>query len=58
MVFQGVEHKVKGGSIVSVGGELPYYLEIQTSKLLDLLVALSRQNNGQDKALRDKINRY
>ncbi|MBD2167322.1 DUF559 domain-containing protein [Calothrix membranacea FACHB-236] len=58
MVFQGVEHKVKGGSIVSIGGKLPYYLEVQTSKLLDLLVILSRQNNSQEKTLRDKINRY
>jgi hypothetical protein len=53
----GIEHQVKGSSLVPVGGKLPYYLEVQTGKLLDLLVVISRENNN-DRNLRTKIRNY
>jgi hypothetical protein len=56
-MVQGIEHKFKGNSIVPIGGKLPYYLELQTSKLLDLLVVISKKNDN-DRNLRTKINRY
>jgi hypothetical protein len=53
----GIEHQVKGSSLVPVGGKLPYYLEVQTGKLLDLLVVISRENNN-DRNLRTKMRNY
>lgn len=45
-MFEGKkEYQVKGGSIVSIGGKLPYYLEAPVDKLLNFLVALSDQKN-------------
>ena len=33
----GKEHKVRDTKIVSFGGKLPYYLELQTGKIIDVL---------------------
>ncbi len=56
-MVQGIEHQVKGSSIVPIGGKLKYYLELKTGKLLDLLVQLSTESNNTTN-LRKKINNY
>ena len=40
MELQGVEHKGNESAIAPIGGKLPYSLELQSSKVLDVLVAL------------------
>ncbi|MBD2771394.1 DUF2726 domain-containing protein [Iningainema tapete] len=54
----GVEHRVSGGSLIPLGGQLPYYLEMQTSKLLDVLVGIAFTIQRTDQNLRQRINRY
>jgi len=57
----GIEHKVTGGALIPLSGHLPYYLELRTGKLLDvLLVLFSAQinHNKNQKLLREKINRW
>jgi hypothetical protein len=57
----GIEHRVAGGALVPLGGQLPYYLELRTGKLLDvLLVLFSSQinHNKNQRVLREKINRW
>jgi hypothetical protein len=55
----GVEHRVSG--LVPIGGKLPYCREVQTSKLLDLLLDLNNElstGGGQSDAMREKANRW
>lgn len=57
----GIEHKVTGGALVPLSGHLPYYLELRTGKLLDvLLVLLSLPSSHANKQaeLRSKINKW
>ncbi|NJN13336.1 MAG: hypothetical protein HC815_37650 [Richelia sp. RM1_1_1] len=55
--IQGVEHRADSSSLVPIGGQLPYYLELRTNKLLDFLVAItSVQKAGKD--FRKRINSY
>ena len=51
----GKEHNVSSSSVVSIGGKLPLYQELKTSKLLDILTIFS---SSSDKNLRKKINRW
>ncbi|MBR8836148.1 MAG: DUF559 domain-containing protein [Stigonema ocellatum SAG 48.90 = DSM 106950] len=52
----GVEHKVSGGSLIPIGGKLPYYLEMQTNKLLDFLVGIFSAAGKSEPNLRRRIN--
>ena len=52
----GKEHHVSGGSIVSINGKLPYYQELRTSVLLNVLITFSSKSSNKD--LRKKINRW
>ena len=55
--IQGVEHRADSTSLVPIGGQLPYYLEVRTNKLLDFLVGItSTQNSGRN--FRKRINAY
>lgn len=48
----GIEHQLGSSALVPIGGRLPYYLELQTGRLLDLLMSLSpptRINNFREK---------
>ena len=51
----GIEHRVSSKSLVSLGGKLPYYQELRTSTLLNVLLIMSGQKG---KANRKKINRW
>ena len=44
---RGTEHHVSNSSLVSIGGELPYYLELRTGKLLDLLLSLGNRKGTE-----------
>jgi len=57
----GIERKVTGGALVPLCSHLPYYLELKTGKLLDVLLVLfsSRINqNSHQKEFREKINKW
>ncbi|GAB1541677.1 hypothetical protein NUACC21_43490 [Scytonema sp. NUACC21] len=56
LTLEGVERNADSTSIIPIGGQLPYYLEVQTSKLLDFLVSTSNKNF--DKSLRKRINTF
>jgi hypothetical protein len=40
MELQGIEHQNNESAIAPIGGSLPYSLEIRTSQLLDVLLAV------------------
>ena len=52
-IERGIEHRVPSNSLVPVGGKLPYFQELRTSSLLDVILMVSEQT-GQ--ANREKIN--
>ncbi|MEM8828503.1 MAG: DUF559 domain-containing protein [Cyanobacteria bacterium P01_G01_bin.19] len=52
----GKEHQVSSSSIVSINGTLPYYQELRTSVLLDVLITFS--SKPSKKNLRQKINQW
>lgn len=57
----GIEHKVAGGALVPLGSHLPYYLELRTGKLLDVLLVLfpSQSNHANRQTeLRSKISKW
>jgi very-short-patch-repair endonuclease len=57
--LEGKEHKAKGSPMVPIGGELPYYVELTTSKLLNLLLDIFKDKvKGSRSAFRKKINQY
>lgn len=39
--LEGVERNTGRNAIVPIGGKLPYVFEMQTTKLLDVILALS-----------------
>lgn len=49
------EHQVASSSLVSINGKLPYYQELRTSILLNVLVTFSGK---KDKNIRKKINQW
>jgi very-short-patch-repair endonuclease len=54
-IENGKEHQVSSSSLVSINGKLPYYQELRTSTLLNVLTTFSSK---QDKNLRKKINQW
>ena len=40
MELQGIEHNSNESAIAPIGGKLPYSLELQSSKILDILLTL------------------
>lgn len=57
----GIEHRVPGGALVPLGGQLAYYLELRTGKLLDVLLVLfpSQSNHAtRQTEFRNKINKW
>lgn len=57
--FEGIERQVDGGALVPIGSNLPYRLELRTSKLLDVLLELfsSRiSQSGKRSEIKKKIN--
>lgn len=50
----GIEHR-SSNSLVSIGGKLPYYQELRTTSLLNVLLIMSQQKG---KANRKRINRW
>lgn len=52
----GVERQVTGSALVPIGGKLPNYIEIQTSKLLDVFVVIIPNNQFDRSTYRQKIN--
>lgn len=41
--IDGIEHKTQNSALVSMGSKLPFYIEVQTSKLLNLLLDLTNK---------------
>lgn len=59
MGLEEKEHKVKSHQIVSLGGKLPYFLELQTGKILDVLLDFFKNHPNlptNRKEARNKIN--
>lgn len=54
-IENGIERRVSSNSLVSVGGKLPYYQELRTSSLLNVLLIMSKQRGKEN---RKKINRW
>lgn len=57
--FEGIERQVDGGALVPTESNLPYRLELRTSKLLDVLLELfsSRiSQSGKRSESKKKIN--
>lgn len=55
------EHNVKSSQIISLGGKLPYYLELPTGKILDVLLELFQNSSSlpkNRKEARSKINHW
>ena len=50
------EHQLTSSALVPIGGELPYYQELQTGKLLNFLTAPFRSSDRQ--VLREKLKRW
>jgi Protein of unknown function (DUF559) len=54
-IENGIEHRVSSNSIVSLGGKLPYYQELRTKILLDVLFIIYEQKSVGG---RKKINQW
>lgn len=55
----GKEHYTRGTNLVPIGGKLPYYLELQTGKILDIFITLFQDKLPRDrKQARTKINNW
>ena len=54
-IEDGKEHRVSSNSLVSLGGKLPYYQELRTSVLLNVLITFSAK---KDRNIRKKINQW
>ena len=54
-IEDGREHHVSSNSLVSLGGKLPYYQELRTSVLLNVLITFSAK---KDRNIRKKINQW
>ncbi len=54
--LKGQEHKVPRSNLVPIGGKLPYHLEVQTNKLLDLLTATYPNSELRRPEFRKKVN--
>lgn len=55
--LEGTEHEVSGNPLVPIGGKLPYYQELRTSALLDVLMALTSAQK-RVKNFRKRLNSY
>jgi hypothetical protein len=54
---RGREYQNQGNNLVSISGKLPYYMELQTGKILDIFCQLYKANLPTDRKLaRTKIN--
>lgn len=53
----GTEYQLSSSALVPIGGRLPYYIELQTGRLLDLLMSLSppAQRNNLRPRLRNRL---
>jgi Protein of unknown function (DUF559) len=56
--IQGVEHKADSTSLVPIGGRLPYYLEVQTNKLLDFIIGVVPSAKRSSRSFRKKVNLF
>ena len=56
LIENGREHHVSSSSLVSLGGKLPYYHELRTSVLLNVLITFSSKQDK--KTIRKKINQW
>ena len=54
-IEDGKEHHVSSSSLVSINGKLPYYQELRTSILLNVLITFSEKKG---KNIRHKINQW
>jgi len=54
---EGVEHQVSS-SLVPIGGKLPNFIEVQTGKLLNILIDLPQNPDVNRSQLRSKINKW
>jgi hypothetical protein len=54
----GSEHQLSSSTLVPIGGQLPYYQELQTGKLLDFLMTLFKNKEQDQKKLRKKLNDF
>jgi hypothetical protein len=46
--IDGIEHKTQNSALVPMGGKLPFYIEVQTSKLLNLLLDLTNKMSANE----------
>ncbi len=53
--LEGKEHQLHSSGLVSLGGQLPYCLELQTGRLTDILLALDQKSAYNRASLRKKI---
>lgn len=56
--IQGVEHRAESNSLVPIGGCLPYYLEVRTSKLLDFIAGVAPPAKRSNKSFRKQVNTF
>jgi hypothetical protein len=54
--LEGTEHRVND-SLVPIGGKLPYFQELQTGKLLDVLITFV-PGEKRSKDIRQRINKW
>ena len=56
VIESGIEHRVSSSNaIVSLCGKLPFYQELRTSSLLNVLIIMSKQRGKES---RKRINRW
>jgi hypothetical protein len=56
---QNKEHQTKGNNLVPIGGKLPYYLELQTGRVLDILIQLFQHQLPKNRSeARNKIKNW
>jgi hypothetical protein len=52
------EHQLSSSALVPLGGQLPYYQEMRTVKLLDFLMTLFKNREPDKTKLRKKLNQF